>query len=321
MARTQPAGALVATVVDPPAAYVQREGPLQDVARPSPAHGDLRRQDRRARACRRRRRGARPAGDVPRARRPETPCRGGAPVALAGSWLSQLYGQGPNREWTYGHVPRRVVVEELLLGADGGVPDDYKFFVFHGTCRYISVDRGRFARRTQDFFTPDWSHVPLSGGPPWAEPPIARPERLAEMLGLAELRHTTCCRRPVGDRRLVVAVLPPRRGTRRLGPSLCRRSLPAPRPSRWCFCGRRGLPRLAAAPQHRRGCSSRLCGRQGTDRRTLVRGGVVGCACRTPGRRGPAAGSGRDSAAPRPVDGRVPARQRTCRRLLARDRR
>ncbi|MCW2834369.1 MAG: hypothetical protein JWN68_2322 [Nocardioides sp.] len=107
-------------------------------------------------------------------------------AALGGSWLGQLYGQGPNREWAYGHVPRRILVEEFLVGADGAVPDDYKFFVFHGTCRYVQVDRGRFDRRTQDFFTPDWSHLPLSGGNPWATPAIARPVRLEEMLELAE---------------------------------------------------------------------------------------------------------------------------------------
>lgn len=111
-------------------------------------------------------------------------------VALGRSWLSQLYGQGPNREWAYGHVPRRLLVEEFLAGPDGAVPDDYKFFVFHGTCRYVQVDRGRFERRTQDFFDPEWTHLPLSGGHPWARPP--RPERLDEMLDLAErLGRTT----------------------------------------------------------------------------------------------------------------------------------
>jgi hypothetical protein len=107
-------------------------------------------------------------------------------VALGESWLGQLYGQGPNREWAYGHVPRRLLVEEFLVGADGSTPDDYKFFVFHGTCRYVQVDRGRFDRRTQDFFTPDWTHLPLDGGNPWASTPPARPERLREMVRLAE---------------------------------------------------------------------------------------------------------------------------------------
>jgi hypothetical protein len=107
-------------------------------------------------------------------------------VDLARSWLAQLYGQGPNREWAYGHVPRQIIVEELLAGADGGVPDDYKLFVFHGTCRYVQVDRGRFDRRTQDFFTPDWEHLPLSGGHPWATPGVPRPARLDEMISMAE---------------------------------------------------------------------------------------------------------------------------------------
>lgn len=107
-------------------------------------------------------------------------------VALGRSWLTQLYGQGPNREWAYGHVPRRVLVEELLVGADGDIPDDFKLFVFHGVCRYVQVDRGRFERRTQDFFTPDWEHLPLSGGNPWSDPVPQRPDRLEEMLAVAE---------------------------------------------------------------------------------------------------------------------------------------
>ena len=107
-------------------------------------------------------------------------------AALGESWLSQLYGQGPNREWAYGHVPRRLVVEEFLTGAGSSIPDDYKFFVFHGTCRYVQVDRGRFDHRTQDFFTRDWNHLPLSGGNPWALPPLQEPERLGEMVVLAE---------------------------------------------------------------------------------------------------------------------------------------
>ena len=107
-------------------------------------------------------------------------------VRIARGWVTQLYGQGPNREWAYGHVPRRVIVEELLAGAGGGIPDDYKFFVFHGRCAFVQVDTGRFGRRTQDFFQPDWRHVPLSGGPPWAVPEPPKPSRLAEMIEVAE---------------------------------------------------------------------------------------------------------------------------------------
>lgn len=107
-------------------------------------------------------------------------------VRIAQGWVAQLYGQGPNREWVYGQMPRQVIVEELLAGDDGAIPDDYKFFVFHGKCAYVQVDAGRFDRRTQDFFRPDWEHVPLSGGPPWADPQPERPARLDEMIEVAE---------------------------------------------------------------------------------------------------------------------------------------
>jgi hypothetical protein len=107
-------------------------------------------------------------------------------VSIARGWIAQRYGQGPNREWAYGHVPRRVIVEEFLTGADGAVPDDYKFFVFHGSCAFVQVDGGRFGCRTQDFFRPDWRHVPLRGGHPWADPRPVEPACLPEMIAVAE---------------------------------------------------------------------------------------------------------------------------------------
>jgi hypothetical protein len=107
-------------------------------------------------------------------------------VRIAQGWVRQLYGQGPNREWVYGRIPRRVIVEEMLATADGSIPDDYKFFVFHGECAFVQVDTGRFGRRTQDFFLPDWQHIPLSAGPPWATPEPPKPDSLREMINLAE---------------------------------------------------------------------------------------------------------------------------------------
>lgn len=105
---------------------------------------------------------------------------------VGAEWLEQLYGQGPNREWAYGLVPRRLIVEELLAGPGGEIPDDYKLFVFNQRCRYVQVDGGRFGRRTQDFFATDWEHLSMSGGPPWADPPPPVPDRLDEMITLAE---------------------------------------------------------------------------------------------------------------------------------------
>ncbi|WP_236728454.1 ATP-grasp fold amidoligase family protein [Mycolicibacterium obuense] len=107
-------------------------------------------------------------------------------IRIATGWLAQLYGQGPNREWVYGRVPRRVIVEEMLVGCDGSVPDDYKFFVFHGTCWFVQVDTGRFGSRTQDFFTAGWEHLALRGSAPCADHAPAKPVRLTEMIDVAE---------------------------------------------------------------------------------------------------------------------------------------
>jgi hypothetical protein len=106
-------------------------------------------------------------------------------VDIGRVWMTKLYGQGPNREWAYGKVEPAVIVEEMLV-APGGIPDDYKFFVFHGRCRYIQVDAGRFDERTQDFYDVDWQHLPMSGGPAWIDPPRTRPARLDEMISIAE---------------------------------------------------------------------------------------------------------------------------------------
>lgn len=106
--------------------------------------------------------------------------------ALCAGWLERLHGHGPNEEWAYSLIPRRILVEELLTGADGGIPEDYKLFVFHGRCHYVQVDTGRFDRHTQDFFSPAWQHLALNGGLPQAAATPARPDRLSDMISIAE---------------------------------------------------------------------------------------------------------------------------------------
>jgi len=105
---------------------------------------------------------------------------------VAAGWLRLRYGRGPNHEWAYGRARRRLLVEELLRGADGSLPADVKLFVFHQRCRFVQVDSDRFGERTRDFFDRDGQPLPLTGGLPRglvAPPPQ---EQLAQMVEIAE---------------------------------------------------------------------------------------------------------------------------------------
>jgi TupA-like ATPgrasp len=108
-------------------------------------------------------------------------------VRVGAEWLGRAFGGGPNKEWAYSRVPRRILVEEFLRDADGGIPDDYKFFVFHGHCRYIQVVSGRFRRKAEDFYLPNWDRLDLRAGKrPSAGTQLPRPANLDEMIDVAQ---------------------------------------------------------------------------------------------------------------------------------------
>jgi hypothetical protein len=130
-------------------------------------------------------------------------------AAIGAQWTRTLYGRGPNHEWAYGRVPRRILVEELLPGVDDDVPTDYKMFVFHGRCRFVQVDAGRFGTGHARLLRP----VVAAAGPvrrPAAQPGApagAGPARHdAPTCRAARRRHGLRARRPL---------LPPRPGRRR----------------------------------------------------------------------------------------------------------
>lgn len=104
---------------------------------------------------------------------------------LAWRWLHTDYAL-TYWEWHYLGLPRRILFEEHL-GAGADAPADYKFYVIHQRVRLITVDEGRFSHHTRNLFYPDWTPIASAKGhaPPASVPP-PRPERLDEMLQLAE---------------------------------------------------------------------------------------------------------------------------------------
>lgn len=92
-----------------------------------------------------------------------------------------------HREWPYKEVPRRILAEPLLPCGEQGLTD-YKLYCFGGVPRCILVCQDRFSVKgvSEDFFTPDWERLPVRRPQcRCAAWPIARPERLEEMLQLA----------------------------------------------------------------------------------------------------------------------------------------
>lgn len=102
-------------------------------------------------------------------------------MCLAEEWLTLRYYED---EWAYRNIRPRVLFEELLVDR-GGVPNDLKFFVFHGRARLVQVNIGRFESETRSLYTPDWERIHVRYGKP---PGIAIPEptNLSEMLVIAE---------------------------------------------------------------------------------------------------------------------------------------
>ena len=92
------------------------------------------------------------------------------------------------REWPYKDVPRRIVAEQFLKNDAGGLTD-YKIHCFGGVPKFILVCRDRFTESglTEDFYTAEWERMDLKRPHiPNAKVPMDKPEKLAEMLMLAE---------------------------------------------------------------------------------------------------------------------------------------
>jgi len=105
-------------------------------------------------------------------------------VRLMRRWLASDFSIVA-REWAYRNIERAVFVEELLYGADGGTPADYKLFVFGGVVRLIQVDADRFTRHTQALYDERWQPIAgtIKGAQGPAEPP---PSSLSTMIEAAQ---------------------------------------------------------------------------------------------------------------------------------------
>jgi hypothetical protein len=93
----------------------------------------------------------------------------------------------PFAEWQYRWIDRKILIEQLLVDAQGGIPMDYKFFCFHGRVEIVQVDHDRFGRHTRNLYDRQFTLLPVSLQYPNYEGPIEKPSSFEEMVLLAEV--------------------------------------------------------------------------------------------------------------------------------------
>ena len=101
-----------------------------------------------------------------------------------GEWLEQTYGER-KREYWYGEIEPKLVVENFIEDDTYDVPRDYKFFVFHGEVKYVEVDADRFTDHTRRLYDRNWNPQEFSLEFPMG-PYAEEPAQLDEMIELAE---------------------------------------------------------------------------------------------------------------------------------------
>ncbi len=104
----------------------------------------------------------------------------------AGSWLSKNFAFSYGYELHYSSIPRRLIVEEYLENADGDIPD-YKFWCFDGKCKMICYICGRKEDPHMAFYDTQWKKLPFYYGYPQIQKDISKPNKLLQMLKIAEI--------------------------------------------------------------------------------------------------------------------------------------
>ncbi|WP_146493055.1 ATP-grasp fold amidoligase family protein [Vibrio cyclitrophicus] len=106
-------------------------------------------------------------------------------VEKSNQWLAEKY-RYQALVWFAQEIPRKIIIEKLMLDKDGKVPFDYKFFIFNGKVEFIQVDADRFSGHHRILYTSNWDKLNVdylvdSGGKA-----VDRPLNLEKMIQLAE---------------------------------------------------------------------------------------------------------------------------------------
>ncbi len=87
------------------------------------------------------------------------------------------------RERQYYELEPKLIIEEVLRTPDKTLPDDYKFFCFHGHPLLCQIDSDRFSGHKRRLYTvPEWKPVNVGYTYPLGDEHAHRPENLLQIL-------------------------------------------------------------------------------------------------------------------------------------------
>ncbi|TGU70216.1 glycosyltransferase [Geomonas terrae] len=89
-------------------------------------------------------------------------------------------------EWQYRWIKPKLLIEELLRSEDNQIPNDYKFFCFHGKVKMVQVDMDRFTNHTLTMLNRNFEVLPIHHVYPTFRGEIRKPECFELMISLAE---------------------------------------------------------------------------------------------------------------------------------------
>ncbi|WP_196584501.1 ATP-grasp fold amidoligase family protein [Aliivibrio fischeri] len=69
------------------------------------------------------------------------------------------------KEWQYKNIEPKIIVEKLLIDAEGKIPCDYKVHCFNGIAKFISIDFDRFEGHKKIYLNRDGEILDFHWGP------------------------------------------------------------------------------------------------------------------------------------------------------------
>jgi len=106
---------------------------------------------------------------------------------LAKSWLHSSYRQTAH-EWAYGKIDRRIICEKVLRTPEGKIPQDIKFYFWHGKLKMILFVENRF--EDMQWFFCDENFKEIKGAQYHLVKSLAKPNIPANISEMKEIAAT-----------------------------------------------------------------------------------------------------------------------------------